>query len=75
MNMGKKCRKLICSEYISVLPLIEHVMSPQKSPLKVLHHLHFNYMDEEIYHLELLVYYFDVHIHVYSFNNVLSVNQ
>ena len=32
---GKKCRKLIFSGYISVLPLIEHLMNPQKSALRV----------------------------------------
>ena len=32
-------------------------------------------MDEEINHLELWVYYFDVQIHVYSFNDVFAVNQ
>ena len=41
MNMDKKCRKLIFSGYISVLPLI-YLMSPQKSPLRVLHNLHIN---------------------------------
>ena len=30
------------SGYISGLPLIEHVISPQKSPLRVLHNLHIN---------------------------------
>ena len=74
MNMEKKCRKLIFSGHISVLPLIKNVMSPQKSALRVLHNLHINYIDEEINHLELWVYYFDVQIHVYSFNDVFSVN-
>ena len=32
-------------------------------------------MDEEINHLALWVYYFDVQIHIYSFNYVFSVNQ
>ena len=32
-------------------------------------------MDEEINHLALLVYYFDVQIHVYNFNDVFSFNQ
>ena len=50
-------------------------MSPQKSPLRVLHNLHINYMDGEMNHLTLCVYYFDVQIHVYSFNGVFSVNQ
>ena len=38
-GLGKKCRKLIFSGYISGLPLIEN-LSPQKSPLRVLHNLH-----------------------------------
>ena len=75
MNMEKKCRKLIFSGYISVLPLIENLMSPQKSALRVLQYLHINWMDEEINHLALWVYYFDVEIHFYSFNDVFSVNQ
>ena len=50
-------------------------MSPQKSPLRVLHNLHINLMDVEINHLALWVYYFNVQIHVYSFNDVFSVNQ
>ena len=74
-GLEKKCRKLIFSGYISGLPLIENLMSPQKSPLRVLHNLHINWMDEEITHLALWVYYFDVQIHVYSFNDVFSVNQ
>ena len=41
-GLGKKCRKLIFSGYISGLPLIENLMSPQKSPLRVLHNLHIN---------------------------------
>ena len=32
-------------------------------------------MDEQINHLTLCVYYFDVQIHIYSFNDVFSVNQ
>ena len=32
-------------------------------------------MDEEINHLALLAYYFDVQIHIYSLNDVYSVNQ
>ena len=32
-------------------------------------------MDEEINHLALWVYYFDVQNHIYSFNDVSSVNQ
>ena len=36
-GLEKKCRKLIFSGYISGLPLIENLMSPQKSPLRVLH--------------------------------------
>ena len=42
MNMEKKCRKLIFSGYIYLLPLIENLMSPQKSPMRVLHNLHIN---------------------------------
>ena len=41
-GLEKKCRKLIFSGYISGLPLIENLMSPQKSPLRVLHNLHIN---------------------------------
>ena len=41
-GLEKKCRKLIFSGYISGLPLLENVMSPQKSPLRVLHNLHIN---------------------------------
>ena len=63
MNV-EKMQKADFSGYISVLPLIENLMSPQKSPLRVLHNLHINYMDEEINHLALWVYYFDVQIHV-----------
>ena len=74
-GLEKKCRKLIFSVYISGLPLIENLMSPQKSPLRVLHNLHINYIDEEINHLALLVYYFDAQIHIYRFNDVFSVNQ
>ena len=32
-------------------------------------------MYEDINHLALWVYYFDIQIHVYSFNDVFSVNQ
>ena len=71
----KKCRKLIFSGYISDLPLIENLMSPKKSPLRVLHNLHINEMDEEINHLELLVYYFNGQIHVYNVNDIFSFNQ
>ena len=41
-GLGKKCRKLIFSGYISDLPLIENLMSPQKCLLMVLHNLHIN---------------------------------
>ena len=54
--LEKKCRKLIFSGYISGLPLIENLMSPQKSLLRVLHNLHINYMDEETNHLPSWVY-------------------
>ena len=74
MNMEKKFRKLIFSGYISVLPLNEKLMSPQQSPLRVLHNSHINYMDEETNHLAFWVYYFDVQIHVFLFNDVFSVN-
>ena len=50
-------------------------MSPQKSPLVVLHNLHIDEVDDEIKHLALLVHYFNVQIHVYIFNDVFSVNQ
>ena len=42
LGWRKKCRKLIFSGYISGLPLIENLMSPQKSPLGVLHNFHIN---------------------------------
>ena len=41
-GLEKKCRKLIFSGYISGLPLIKNLMSPQKCPLRVFHNLHIN---------------------------------
>ena len=41
-GLEKKCRKLIFSGYISDLPVIGNLMSPQKSPLRGLHNLHIN---------------------------------
>ena len=41
-GLEKKCRTLIFSGCISGLPLIENSMSPQKSPLRVLHNLLIN---------------------------------
>ena len=46
-----------------------------KYPLRVLHNLHINKVDDEIKHIASRVHYFNVQIHVYSFNDVFSVNQ